>query len=436
MLNDEDQHWRRYPPLPPSHNDVENQQVIMLNRIDAGEEAEGSDDSLIESGDNRVNKNTRYIPIHLRSPSVNVSRKDGNIAANVSTSSIVSRPVEALEYCSLKSSSILKLGGRVEYILTFNILCYLSAKELSQLSRSSVFFNQLISKSILIWKEAYQNDFVSSDLETSNSHTNEDRNERTNSGRRLPTVSFSARLFQGRSTAVVTPKQESVAIITMSYYITRYQDYKRRVERSLEDKKNLELDMIRLDRVQVIEMIIDIIHVRLFIPLLLSCLFLSIVLYCQKVDGKLAIPIWACAVPLAVCFGYVFVCIGVMKYLQKKQYSSTSLFKGLYNYMKGPAIAFYQEILGESNQLLSFCIGIMLLMILQIAMIVVKLSSNVPLSFRQHFNWGIVFIPIWIFFVLFCVSPFTKFKMDSSIFEFCFYLIFINLAIFFIFLKL
>jgi hypothetical protein len=432
MLENEDQHWRRYPPLPPSNNDVENQQVVVLNRIDAGEEADGGYDNLVDAGNNRDNVNARYIPIHLRSPSSSGSRKEGNTVANVSTPPTMTRPAEVLDYSSLNASGILKLGGRVEYVLTFNILCYISAKDLSQLRRSSVFFNQLISKSVILWKEIYQKDFLSNDVLTSSNHIGDDRIDRNNSGRRPHPLSLSARLFHGRNTAITTPNKDSAPVVTMSFYIARYQDYRRRVERSLEDKKNLDLDMIRLDRLQVVEMIIDIIHVRLFVPLLLGCLFLSIVLYCQKIDGEIAIPIWACAIPLAVCFGYVFVCIAVMKYLKNKQYSSTSLLKGLYNYMKGPAVAFYQEILSESNQLLWICIGIIVLMILQLAMIVVKLSSNVPYSFRHRFNWGIVFIPIWIFFVLFCISPFTKFKMDTSIFAFCFNLIWIPLAIFFI----
>jgi hypothetical protein len=306
------------------------------------------------------------------------------------------------DYSGLIDSNFRLLGGKIEYFITLNLLVYLNARDLSHLSKTCKFFS-LTTKSSFLWLHLYQYDFMSEGD---------------------PYVNMNKISSQNNNS--------TLSILMKNQYIQRYEDYKQRILRHQEDKKSLELDMIRLDRKRVIEFVIDFIYVRLFGPLLISCVILSIILYCQKVDGEIQIPIWGCLIPLGFAFFYLLFAVGLMKYIHSKQYSAKSLLTGLWTYTRGPLILLFQELLSESTKLLKFFVFLVCLLILQIGMVVVKLSWNVPYSFRHDFNWGIVFIPLWLLFVLYVISPLTKFRLDPGLYLLLFVLFWIPLAIFFI----
>jgi hypothetical protein len=311
------------------------------------------------------------------------------------------------DYSGLEHSNFFKLGGKLEYFITFNILIYCGARELSKLSISCKFFAQA-TKASFLWNNLYKYDFM------------------------IDGDSDYNRLLTPTHNKNNVNNSTALSVSMRNQYIRRLADFDRRIKHYREEKKNLELEMKRLDRIKIVEVILDTIFIRIFVPLLLTCIILSIILYCQKMDGAIHIPIWGCMIPMGFMFIYLFLATLLMKFMHSKQYSTTSFFKGLWNYMRGPLIFVYQELLDESIFALRWFYGFLTFLILQIGMITVKLSWNVPRSFRQDFLWGIVFIPIWIFFFAFLISPCTKYRIDMGIYLILFTLIWIPLLIFFI----
>jgi hypothetical protein len=79
-------------------------------------------------------------------------------------------------------------------------------------------------------------------------------------------------------------------------------------------------------------------------------------------------------------------------------------------------VSFYQVGLGESSKLLALTMLVISLLLVQLTLLVLKLSLYLPASFRAHLSWGVVFLPIWIFFVLFCVIQCTRYHLDAPTF--------------------
>lgn len=365
-------------------------------------------------------------------PSLERSSMPEITAMTVSTST-----KETLDYKSLQFSPFHKLGGRIEYFCVLNILPFLTAKELLTIGKTSKFFIQ-VTKYNSLWSSLYKLDFTTQPSNINNPlnnhlqlHHNNNNNNNIHNIHTTPTNTYThrSRIITNLNTSNMI---SSFPISMKQQYKQRYLDYQERISRSNDDNHNLQLDMIRLDRIKNIEIFLDIIQIRLFTPLLFSCLLLSLILYVQRLDGNISIPIWSCALPLCFAFFYLIVCFLIIKIIHKRQYSTTSIVKGLYNYMRGPLVTLYNELLNESNYLLNIIIFYLLLIILQLGMIIVKLTNSIPKSFRNSYQWGIVFIPLWLLFISYCLLPFSKFRIDAGIFWFGFNMIWIPLFIFFI----
>ena len=75
---------------------------------------------------------------------------------------------------------------------------------------------------------------------------------------------------------------------------------------------------------------------------------------------------------------------------------------------------------------------IVILSLIQAVLIILRLSPSI-----SNFSWGIVFIPIWIYFFLFCLLPLpSTFEVDPSVFMLCTICFWIPLLIFFILLAI
>eukprot|EP01038_Epipyxis_sp_PR26KG_P012895 gene12895-17279_t len=89
----------------------------------------------------------------------------------------------------------------------------------------------------------------------------------------------------------------STPLITKSDYIQRYHEYKNNVKYGKNERQQFERDLNRYGMIEYIELGLDIIHVRLFAPFGISSIFLSILLFCMKVDGY--VFLW---IPLFILF--------------------------------------------------------------------------------------------------------------------------------------
>jgi hypothetical protein len=304
-----------------------------------------------------------------------------DIEANQTENEPEDEPSVLLLAASLDESPFSKFGGQMDMLLLHHILVYLSAKDLVILSGTCKYFRKM-NKNSFLWETLNKIDFVD----------------------------------------VVTDQESSLSIrdidvrnSTQSIYMHRYIECKDRLTRSKDDKRQLAIDVRRLDRIRCIEFGLDLIHVRLLPPMVFSSVFISLILYCRKVDG-LNIPYWACAAPIFSTLLLVSLSSCSVYYLKNKQFETKSLFEGMYSNLRGPIPYFLSDILhGSRSGFIWFNIAMISLSI-QLALVVVKLSPNIPTSFLTRLSWGMVFIPIWLVFFCFCCSPLTRFRMEISFF--------------------
>jgi hypothetical protein len=197
------------------------------------------------------------------------------------------------EYDAFINSNICLLGGSMEILFVAKILPYLNSIELNGVSSTSTFFKR-VSKHPILWDVLFLHDF---DLDYHHNRPTEETLKPPH-------------LYK-----------------TKTNYIRRYKDLSTKIKRSKEEKHQFELNLLRQDRVTTIEKILDFTQVRLVMPLLLCSIFVSIVLFTQKVDG-LPISYWVCSIPILTGVTYLAICVVVVKIMYSSQYSTTSLVRG------------------------------------------------------------------------------------------------------------
>ncbi len=360
--------------------------------------------------------NERIIPMlaHIESPNSSSSVKVGGCLSQVDETyhQDVSISLQKPDDSSIQDSILISLGGGAsEYFLTFNVLVYLSAQDLCQLSLVSRYFG-FICKSNHLWHLAYKRDFIADmDLDKWRAGTH-----------CTPPTRYSGR--GTRDTQIVNK------LFTRANYLERYQDHALKVYRGKESKQQMARDVERLEKMDMIEQILDFIHVRTLAPVGMLSIFLSVVLFCQWEDG-LSIPLWSCGIPIGFSMIYLMVALYVIYKVHKRQYAMDHILRGFWSNMSGPLVYFYQEAMNESSRLFYLVQGIIAMMIIQIGLVVIKLTSAVPDSFDNHLSWGIVFIPIWLLFFLFMISPCTKFRLSVGMYFFIFFVFWVPLFILF-----
>ena len=180
------------------------------------------------------------------------------------------------------------------------------------------------------------------------------------------------------------------------------------------------------------EIILDVIMVRLLVILPFLTSFLSLLLIGLHFDGY-PINLWICATPVLFLFVYVLFCVVLTKYVKARQFSSKSVFYGLWNHLHSPFKLLFKESVAtarereaqgtrwnscncrSSNRCRAISPGVtcvlfvFLLVLAQIILVTLKLSS-LDLSSTLYgqltaLTWGVVFVPIWCMFALYCMLP-------------------------------
>jgi hypothetical protein len=312
---------------------------------------------------------------------------------------------------SIENSALIRLGGGcAEQFLTFHVLIFLSAQDLCKLSTVSKYF-VVICKSNHLWNLAYKRDFI----------TDVDINQRDG------TVCTAPQRHRSRRN-----HSDDIAkmVFTRANYIERYGDHTLRVNRGKESKQQMVRDVTRLEKMDMIEQILDFIQVRTLAPVGMLSIFLSVVLFCQWEDG-LNIPLWACGIPIGFSLIYLMIAMYIIYKVHNQQYAMEHILRGFWANMSGPLVYFYQEAMNESSRLFYLVQGIIAMMIIQIGLVVIKLTSATPDSFDNQLSWGIVFIPIWLLFFIFMISPCTKFRLSIGTYFFIFFVFWVPLFILF-----
>jgi hypothetical protein len=205
--------------------------------------------------------------------------------------------------------------------------------------------------------------------------------------------------------------------VTKAAYISKFQGRGQRIEEAREAIASAEADAKQLITISHIQRCLDMTQLRLLIPLPLTAAFLSILLLALYFDGY-NVSIWGCAAPLLFFVLYLLVAIVVVRFIYKKRYSASAVFNNLWDDLRSPIKTMFDEVLDESSRLSVISIIVILVCASQLVLIAVKLSPPEVISKQvtSHFHWGEVFAPMWLLFLLYCISPLIGCIQEPGIF--------------------
>ena len=118
--------------------------------------------------------------------------------------------------------------------------------------------------------------------------------------------------------------------------------------------------------------------------------------------------VWVCAAPLLFYFVYLFLSMAVACCAYQQQSNAASILGGLWQDMRGPIKAVYMETLRELPRLAAYAVLILVLCTLQVILVALKLYTQQQSSAGDgsfYLAWAIVFVPLWVLFILFCMAP-------------------------------
>ena len=186
-------------------------------------------------------------------------------------------------------------------------------------------------------------------------------------------------------------------------YIKHYNTIARRIERANIEKNQSMNDLRKEMLLDALEKFLDLSQMRIMIVFPLFSIFLTVLLLALHFDGK-NISVWLCFFPILLFFVYLFVNIGIANVIYRNQFSQMSIMRGVWPQMSGPIRYIYTEFLCQKPSSAPISIGILCAVVVEVFMISVKLSMNH--ESLSNFNWGVVFIPAWLIFLTFVMSPF------------------------------
>ena len=308
-------------------------------------------------------------------------------------------------------SSFQQLGGAVDEILVMNILVYLNAGELASLSLTNRYFCKLCQTTI-IWNALYRRDFIIDD--------SMEQSETASQLSLRPTL---------HSLITTHP---TITSYTKTLYIRRFNEYNQRIEHAKEEAQQSIIAARHSARVHIIENILDITQIRILSSLFIGSIILTIILFCQKIDG-LKISYWLCFLPLLISFLYILLSLLLLRYLEIYNTSTTNYLRGLYTNFRSPLNFIYQEVCNRQKSLLYLIILFIIISIIQILLIIFKLSPTIIVGLNHHsFSWSMVFIPIWLLLLLYCCLPCLTGNIEAGPYIATIILFYIPILIYFI----
>ena len=239
------------------------------------------------------------------------------------------------------------------------ILSYLTAKDLSNLS---VVCKHLLSDTSLpqLWKVLIDKDFIEADVQNGE--------------------------------------------YSKSTYVSLLTSLSERVIRARSEKSQIEDDKYRQNRIFFLQIFLDVTQLRIMAILPPFSLFLTVLMLSLKFDGN-DIAGWICFVPIIFLIFYVILSIGVASLIYRHQFLPDSMLRGLWSQMCGPIRMFYTDFMSQSSSGTCVSILVLCLCIMQTCLLSAKLTGPSNGESNLSIPWGIVFLPIWCLFLLYCLYP-------------------------------
>jgi hypothetical protein len=261
--------------------------------------------------------------------------------------------------------------------LTLQILSFLNAKDLCHLSCTSRSFHHA-TLATKLWKHLLLIDFL---------FPNEEMERITQTPNNQYTLS---------------PLLPSDCLKT--YYLQQMKDVQVRIKNAKDAKLEIENERALERKVQCIESFLDITSIRLYLPLPAASLFSTLLMIGLHVDGS-SLSIWICLSPLLFFLLYTLFVALIAFITFQYRHHPTPLLRSLWTNLRGPVHYFYSQMIQESNTAARVALTACLLLLIQIVFFGLKTSKSLSSSFHETFDWGLVFLPIWLLFFLYLIMP-------------------------------
>jgi hypothetical protein len=282
--------------------------------------------------------------------------------------------------------------------LVLQILSYLNAKDLCSLARTSrsFYYSTMTPK---LWKNLLLLDFMFDENET----------------RRINEIPNTLPIFQQHQKnqqqqyrkRVLVEEEKSDTQNLKNYYTRQYQEVQIRIQSAKNIKLQMEREQKLERRVQWIESFLDITSIRIYLPLPFASIFSTLLMIGLRVDGD-SLPIWVCLSPLLFFFVYTFFVSLIAYITYGYRHHPSSLIRSLWTNLRGPIQTFYTQVIQESKAAARVSLLACLLCLFQIVMFGLKTSRSIGQPFHEKFDWGIVFLPLWLLFCLYLCIPFLE----------------------------
>lgn len=302
--------------------------------------------------------------------------------------------VEDADVFCTRSPVLCMLSGLADQMFICEISSYLDFDDICKLASTCRYFAK-VCESPIIWSIVYKRDFICTDSQ---------------------------------------PDKKVSTTTTKDAYLKNYSLRQGRVLKAKKDEVEFQKKMASAATRKKVQEVLDIVQLRAVMPLCLTSLFLSTVLFCQKVDG-LNISYWMCSVPILFSVTYFGLSVLFVKYVHSRRDTATSIFYDCWTDFTGPVVNFVRYVLHKSRMMTAVATMCALLSIAQVALVAAKLSSSTPERTRRQLAWGYVFLPLWCFFALFCALPITK-RVRGEMFVFLALLLLVWIPFFILFVCL
>jgi hypothetical protein len=310
----------------------------------------------------------------------NISDVKGSDGADTSDKVIIVNSDNGIKRCDNVSESksgsskniFYTLGGSSEDIFGSVILRFLSSEDISRFASSSKYCLSLVNRS-RVWRDMVKYDFWGTQID----------------------------LIGGESA------------LDGKDYQKLYSDMKQRVI-NMQTNLRIKKDADKFeDSVFYWTNIIDIIQLRLLIPLIALSIFISVLLFCLKYDGRLHTSPWVCAIPFYFLLGFVYFNVYLIVWVDWKRYSSVGsessrIWDTVWKRASGPLFVLMNDDEERGRKFIYALLLIVSLITTQIVLICWKLSNNYNDSTSYQSDptsdgptsWGVILVPLWLLFLL------------------------------------
>ena len=182
-------------------------------------------------------------------------------------------------------------------------------------------------------------------------------------------------------------------------YLSRLSEMRREDSVNLEQIHSLRREIETYRRMQWQQLLVDALQLRCMLPLPFLSLFVSVLLLALRLDGGIDLSFFVCLAPLMLLFLYLLLSLAVTVAVHRQR----AVLAELWQFMSGPMRVLFSSRIADSALFTGLLFAVFFLLAAQVALIAVKL-----VIFGAAVSWGIIFIPFWILFAIFCLTPLIR----------------------------